>query len=64
MMTPEEFAEKMKKLSELSFEFEGRIFEDTEGAHCGMDNLMCHVLRELGYGEGIDIFRQTKKWYA
>lgn len=32
--------------------------------HISMDYLMCTVLRELGYDEGVDIFMNTEKWYA
>lgn len=64
MMTPEEFAEKMKKARDTTCWIFGSEVPDIETAHENMDDLMCHVLRELGYGEGIDIFRQTKKWYA
>ena len=53
-MTPEEFAEKMEKLSEL----------DTERRHIEMDGLMCVLLTELGYGEGVEIFDDCYKWYA
>ena len=63
-MTPDEFARKMKEASELKFTFGGCEFDDTEGAHCDMDKLMCTLLTDLGYSEGIDIFRKTKKWYA
>ena len=54
MTTPEEFAEKMEKLSEL----------DTERRHIEMDGLMCVLLTELGYGEGVEIFEGCCKWYA
>lgn len=56
-MTPEQFAEKMRE-----------IHADPEGlgpptTHGQSDDLMCQVLRELGYGEGVDIFEQSKRWY-
>ena len=37
---------------------------DTEMAHILADELMCKLLRELGYGEGVDIFKQMDKWYS
>ena len=55
MMSREDFAKKMQELSDMN---------DTEGAHCEMDDLLCDMLRELGYGEGVDIFEARDKWYA
>jgi len=55
VLTPQEFAEKMKNIS---------MNDDTEMGHVNMDNLMCEVLESLGYKEGIDVFRNTGKWYA
>ena len=54
-MTPEQFKQKMKKISK-SF--------DTEGAHAEADDLMCELLRVLGYSDGIDIYQKMSKWYA
>ena len=54
-MTPKEFAERMKWFSDNN---------DPEMAHYNMDELMCEVLSELGYEEGIAIFCDTEKWYA
>lgn len=28
------------------------------------DKLMCDVLTQLGYGEGVEIFKNAPKWYA
>jgi hypothetical protein len=56
-MTPEEFANKMR---DIIVEWEG----DEEYCHSAMDCCMCDLLRELGYGEGIDIFNHQPKWYA
>ena len=56
MYTPDEFAAAMAEIAEKE------RFEDD--MHEAMDDLMCEVLRELGYGEGIDIYEDTAKWYA
>ena len=56
-MTPEQFREAMK-------EIDAKYGADTEGAHALADDLICKVLRELGYGEGIDAFEAMHKWYA
>lgn len=37
---------------------------DKEIRHFNMDMLMVRTLRDLGYGEGVDIFVKTDKWYA
>ena len=56
-MTPKEFAKEMQNICLLSH-------DDREIAHCDADDLLCQVLRELGYGEGVDIFEEMDKWYA
>lgn len=53
-MTPEEFEIKMKELQK----------NDTETSHRRMDGLMCELLEELGYEDGIQIFYDTYKWYS
>ena len=37
---------------------------DIEGAHSEADDLMCQLLEELGYEEGVKIFKNAEKWYA
>lgn len=67
VMTPEEFRDKMKEASELKIHMPdlGIVHRhDTEESHVQMDDIMCKLLRSLGYGEGIDIFDKTYKWYA
>ena len=56
-ITPEEFAKRMQEIGD-------RYSGDEETSHSMMDDLMCNLLIELGYGEGIDIFDHTSKWYA
>ena len=53
-MTPEEFAQRMHDV----------LFQGPEEGHHEADDLMCQVLRELGYGAGIDFFERMGKWYA
>ena len=57
MITPEEFEKRIKE-----------ILADPEGYtrtyHEDMDELMCKVLEEHGYGDGVKIFREADKWYA
>jgi len=60
VMNPEEFKKKMK---EIQIEYEC-ITHDTEEVHIKMDKLMCEVLENLGYKEGIEIFNNTPKWYS
>ena len=54
-MTPEEFKKEMVLLND------GR---DIEYSHILADKLMCDILRELGYSEGVDIFESMYKWYS
>ena len=37
---------------------------DPECSHVYMDDMMCDLLKQLGYGEAIEVFRHTEKWYA
>ena len=57
VITPEEFTKRMQEIHD-------RYLDDEEVVHSEMDDLMCDLLRELGYGEGVDIFDKTHKWYA
>ena len=63
IMTPEEFAKKMKKISD-NLKCQNDAYYDEEDAHSKMDGIMADLLRQLGYGEGIDIFENTNKWYS
>lgn len=55
IMTAEEFAKKMEKLSTIY---------DVEERHLQMDYLLIEVLRQLGYNKGCDIWVQTDMWFA
>lgn len=55
IMTPKEFAEKMKALSEKY---------DEEEFHIAADRLIGDLLTSMGYGEGIEVFEKTPKWYS
>ena len=55
--SPDRFAKEMKAIREE----EGG---DYEIAHEKMDNIMCRVLLELGYRDGVAFFNEQKKWYA
>lgn len=54
---PKEFYEKMLQLKN---NFEG----DAEAVHINMDDLMCKLLSTLGYGDGVEVFCETGKWYS
>lgn len=51
------FADAMREIAK-------QAEDDEEIGHHAADDLMCELLRELGYGEGIDIFESMPKWYA
>ena len=38
--------------------------QDEEVAHFKADGLLCHVLTQLGYGDGVKTFDEMGKWYA
>ena len=52
---PEKFAQLMREYSRDL---------DTEKSHVDADELMCHVLRALGYAKGVKVFESMSKWYA
>lgn len=54
-MTPEAFATRMKEIATIG---------DEEIAHPRADDLLCDVLEQLGYGAGVQVFREMHKWYA
>lgn len=56
-MNPKEFYEKMLQLKN---DFGG----DEEAVHINMDNLICELLSVLGYGDGVEVFNETGKWYS
>ena len=59
-MTPEEFCEKMKEFA--GDEFTGDY--DTECAHINADDLMCDILEQLGYKDGVEVFKNMPRWYS
>lgn len=38
--------------------------KDHEANHGEADDLMCALLRSLGYGDGVAVFEAGYKWYA
>lgn len=59
-ITPEKFADQMREAYQLYYVGN----DDAEDVHIAMDGIICNLLRQLGYGEGVDIFNSTPKWYA
>lgn len=54
-MTPEQFAERMAVCMQTS---------DIETRHYEADQLLCTMLVELGYGEGVRTYQTADKWFA
>ena len=52
-MPPKEFAEKMREIINNNI-------GDAEAVREFSNDIMCDVLVELGYGEGIDIYKNKK----
>lgn len=55
--TQAEFEDKMKEILK-------KTDDDTEMFHVYADELMCDVLKGLGYEAGVKIFEEHKRWYA
>jgi hypothetical protein len=56
LMTPENFYKKMKKIANYS--------DSVEAVHIWGDEALCKMLKDLGYGAGIRIFKELDKWYS
>ncbi len=54
-MTPEQFRDAMKAIKEAN---------DIENGHVKADKLLCEVLEQIGYAEGVKVFREMIKWYS
>lgn len=54
-MTPRKFTIEMKKIAQI---------DDPEIAHGEADDLLCEVLKKLGYEKGVKVFEDIPKWYA
>lgn len=59
MITPEQFKAAMAEIAGPDSEP-----SDEEAAHVVADNLLCLILDEHGYGDGVAIFKSMKKWYS
>jgi len=38
--------------------------DDTEGAHCDADGVICGLLHDLGFKDVVDEYMKVEKWYA
>ena len=56
-MDAQEFYKQMKLIAE-------EHTDDEEVAHFKMDRLMCELLIDLGYEDGIEVFNEQSKYYA
>jgi hypothetical protein len=66
-MTPEEFKTHMENISKDVMELDDQnpdMPSMIEAAHIKADELMCEILIELGYEEGIKIFKRMEKFYV
>ena len=54
-MTPQEFALRMREIA---------ANDDIEEGHATADALLCRVLRELGFQDGISTYEAMPKWFA
>lgn len=54
MKTPQEAADYLRSMAGL----------DQEWSHAEADDMFCEILRELGYGEAVEIFSDMTKWYS
>ena len=57
MITPGEFKDIMQGIKD-------DMECDRELMHIEMDDLLCEVLNDLGYSEGVKIYKNTDMWHA
>lgn len=60
-LTSEQFAEEMKrpfKVYKMEKDYDPEMF------HVKADELICQLLKDLGYAKGIVIFEAATKYYA
>lgn len=62
-MTPTEFSTAMQGIKE-KYETNPAYGPDPEMAHIFADDLMCELLSELGYKDGVEIFNSMELWYS
>ena len=66
-ITPEEFKKRMNEISKNVMELDDQnpdMPSMIEKAHVQADELMCQILTDLGYEEGIDLFKKMEKYYV
>jgi|GEM_PF-2081213 len=53
VQNPLDFKLKMEKIFRIN---------DVESAHIAADELMCELLKDLGYRKGIEVFEDENRW--
>lgn len=64
MVSPDEFRIRMHEACFVRMHEARFGDDDPEEAHVRADELMCKVLKEMGYGAGVSVFEDMKKEYA
>lgn len=55
VITPRDFYTEMVRIA---------FTENQEMGHILADELMCSILTQLGYGDGVKLFEEMEKWYS
>lgn len=58
LLSDEEYKEALTKMKDATY------CPWHEEAHEDADNVLCSMLRKMGYTEIVDIFNKIDKWYA
>ena len=64
MYEPAKHIIAQKELYESMKDIIEKYGDDKEELHVQMDLLMCKMLRDLGYGDGVDVFLNTPIYYC
>ena len=54
--TPEEFYEEMLAIK--------NEYSSPERVHIKFDEYICDVLKSYGFHKGVEVFKNTEKWYS
>lgn len=60
-MTREEAILKLKTIEEPQA---GNRYRDKENFHIEADDVLCELLKSLGYGDVVEAWEAIDKWYA
>lgn len=62
-MSPEEFKVRMEQIVAHDWA-SGSEYQSPDVVHSNADDLLCELLRSLGYGDGIAVYESLARYFA